>query len=445
VFTASTDRNRVVIAETTTHLFRVRASGGEPEAITSGPDSFDGAVFSPDGKALFTNHTKGGVMYALGRIARISWPNLSKPEILTSSFDRPINGFHPSADSRTIYLIGEEYGRSQIYSMPATGGDPKPFTVGKTGIYTGLDVPSAGATPFVIADWQSMTNPPEVMRIDPKTGERKALTSFTGADIAGLDLPAPRDFWFTASNGKRIHSFVVLPPAFDENKKYPLLVFMHGGPHQAWADQWFLRWNYELLASPGYVVLMTNYTGSPGYGEKFAADINNDVLRTPAKEINEAADEAIRLYKFIDSSRQAAGGASYGGYLANWLEGNTTRYKCLFSHAGLSNNISMWGATDGGYYWEQRYGGPVWESKGQWEDQNPLRYAANFKTPMLITAGALDLRVPMEQSLELFKLLQRKQVPSRFVMFPNQNHWIQSGEDARYFFDEVFAWLKKYL
>jgi dipeptidyl aminopeptidase/acylaminoacyl peptidase len=190
---------------------------------------------------------------------------------------------------------------------------------------------------------------------------------------------------------------------------------------------------------------MTNYTGSPGYGEKFAADINKDVLRGPAGEINEAADEAIRQFPFIDRARQAAGGASYGGYLANWMEGNTTRYKCLFSHAGLSDNMSMWGTTDGGYYWELRYGGPVWESKGQWQDQDPLRYAASFKTPMLVTHGGADLRVPLGQGLEMFKLLQRQRVPSRLIVFPEENHWIQKGENARFFFDELFAWLKKYV
>jgi dipeptidyl aminopeptidase/acylaminoacyl peptidase len=290
-----------------------------------------------------------------------------------------------------------------------------------------------------------MINPPEVVRIDPKSGEHNFITTFTRDDASKIDWQPPREFWLTARNGKRIHSFLVLPPAFDPNKKYPLLVFMHGGPHQSWKDQWFTRWNYHLLASPGYVVLMTNYTGSPGYGEKFAADINKDVLRGPANEINEAADEAIRQFPFIDAARQAAGGASYGGYLANWMEGNTTRYKVLFSHAGLSNNESMWGTTDGGFYWELRYGGPVWEAKGQWQDQNPLRYAKNFRTPMLVTHGMLDLRVPYGQGLEMFKLLQRQKVPSRLIVFPEENHWILNGENAKYFFEEVFGWLHKYL
>lgn len=445
VFVATTDRNQVAFAQTTTHLYRVAATGGEPVAITSGEDSYEAPQFSPDGKTLYTTYQRGGndVLYSHSRIAKTRWPEATKPELLKYDFDYPVNRYRPSPDGKTIFLIGEEHGREKIYSLPVSGGEVKSLSTGKGGVYSGLAV--AEKTPVVIANWQSMVNPPEVVRIDLKTGEHTFLTTFTRADSAAIDWQPPRDFWFDAKNGRKIHSFVVLPPAFDESKKYPLLVFMHGGPHSSWKDQWFTRWNYHLLSSPGYVVLMTNYTGSPGYGEKFAADINKDVLRGPANEINEAADEAIRRFPFIDATRQAAGGASYGGYLANWMAGNTTRYKVLFSHAGLTNNESMWGTTDGGFYWELRYGGPVWESKGQWQDQNPLRYAANFKTPMLVTHGGADLRVPLGQGLEMFKLLQRMKVPSRLVVFPDENHWILKGENAKYFFDEVFGFLKKYL
>jgi len=447
VFVASADRDQVVVGSTTTHLYCINAYGGQPQALTTGEDSYDSPVFSPDGKALYAFHSRGGkdVLYSHSRVAKISWPDLSKPQILGAGFDRPISRVRPSGDGNALYLIAEEAGHDKVYSLPASGGEVRPVSTRADGVYSGLEVSGEGPLPVLVANWQSMINPPEVVRIDPKTGAHTFLTSFTKADTAGVDWQPPREFWFTAKNGKRIHSLLVLPPAFDESRKYPLLVFMHGGPHQAWKDQWFLRWNYHLLASPGYAVLMTNYTGSPGYGEKFAADINQDVLRGPAGEINEAADEAIRLFPFIDGTKQAAGGASYGGYLANWMEGNTTRYKCLFSHAGLTNNASMWGTTDGGYYWELRYGGPVWKAEGQWRDQDPLHYAPNFKTPMLVTHGGLDLRVPLGQGLEMFKLLQRLKVPSRLIVFPDENHWIQKGENARFFFDEVFAWLKKYL
>jgi dipeptidyl aminopeptidase/acylaminoacyl peptidase len=446
VFVATTDRHTVAFAQPSNHLYRIDAGGGEPIPITSGPDSYESPLFSPDGKALFAAYDKGGneVLYSHTRIAKMSWPDVSKPELVKYSFDHPVNGFKLSPDGSTIYLIGEEHGRDKIYSLPASGGEVKPLSTANSGVYGGLEVAGNGS-PVLVANWNSMVSPPEVVRLDLKTGEHTFLTAFTRAGAAKIDAQPPRDLWTTTKTGKKIHSFVVLPPAFDEKKKYPLFVFMHGGPHVATKDQWFVRWNYHLLASPGYVVLMTNYTGSPGYGEAFAADINKDVLRGPANEINDAADDAIRKLPFIDGSRQAAGGASYGGYLANWMEGNTARYKVLISHAGLTNNESMWGTTDGGFYWELRYGGPVWEAKGQWQDQNPLRYARNFKTPMLVTHGAADLRVPLGQGLEMFKLLQRQKVPSRLIIFPEENHWILKGENARYFFTEVFGFLKKYL
>ena len=210
-------------------------------------------------------------------------------------------------------------------------------------------------------------------------------------------------------------------------------------------DTFFIRWNYHLLTSPGYVLLMTNYTGSTGYGEEFAAAIHKDILRGPASEIEQAADEAIRLYPFIDATRQGAAGASYGGYLMNWFEGNSKRFKVLVSHAGLTDNTSFWGATDGSYYWEKRNGGPVWEQKGSWREQSPSTYAGNFSIPMLVTQGEQDFRVPENQGMEMFKLLQRRGVPSRLVLFPEETHWVMKGEDAREHMHEVLDWLAKYL
>jgi len=442
VFTALTERDKLAYYQPQSHLYRIPAAGGEPHAVTSGPDSFSNAQFRPDGKALYALHSRDDNkhLFSHARIARLDWPSTAAPRLLAPAFDQPISSIRLSSDSRTLYLTSERHGIDRIYRMPADGGDPILLTTLEAGVYSGL----AAAGDSIVANWQAMVQPAEVVRIEP-SGSHRVLSHFTRPQIENIDWAPPRQFWFTSKTGARIHSWLVLPPAFDSNKKYPLLVFMHGGPHQAWKDQFFVRWNYHLLASPGYVVLMTNYTGSPGYGEKFAAAINDDVLDGPAKEINEAADEAIRQFPFIDATRQAAGGASYGGYLSNWMQATTTRYRTLFNHAGLTNNESMWGTTDGGFFWELRYGGPVWEAKGQWQKQNPLRYAANFKTPMLVTHGELDYRVPVSQGLEIYKLLQRRRVPSRLVIFPQENHWILNGENARYFFEELFSWLNRYL
>jgi dipeptidyl aminopeptidase/acylaminoacyl peptidase len=206
-----------------------------------------------------------------------------------------------------------------------------------------------------------------------------------------------------------------------------------------------LRWNYHLLAAPGYVLLLTNYTGSTGFGEAFAQGIQGDPLKTPGDELNEAADEAIKRYAFIDNTRQCAGGASYGGHLANWLQASSTRYRCLVSHAGLVNLEAQWGTSDTIYGREVNLGGPPWEQAAVWREQNPIRYAAQFRTPTLVTVGENDFRVPLNNTLEYWSALQRMRVPSKLLVFPDENHWILKGENSKFFYAEVQAWLARWL
>jgi len=447
IFTATINGHVGAYAMGSTHLYQAPAAGGEPRPLTSGDDSYGRPTFRPDGKALYAVHSRRNEakLYSLSRLAMLSWPGAGQPVLLTQKWDRAVDGFAFTPDSRTIYLTAEDRGLDRLFRMPVEGGEVQPALEMKEGGYSGLGIAPRTSTLVFVATWGSMVHPPDVVVIDPAAGKHRLLTDFNAERIARIDWQAPRHFWFTAKNGKRIHSLLVLPAKFDPSQKYPLLLFPHGGPHNMAKDQFFQRWNYHLLTAPGYVLLMTNYTGSTGFGEAFAAAINDDVLRGPAQELFEAADEAIRQFPFIDGARQAAAGASYGGYLMAWLEGNSDRFRCLVNHAGLSDNISMWGATDGAYYWERRNGGPVWELKGQWLDQNPMRYAANYKTPMLITHGERDFRVPISQAFEMYKLLQRRRVPVRLVIFPEENHWVLSGENSRYHMQEVLAWLKKYL
>ena len=447
VFTAIADLNVSITAPTTTELYRVPANGGEPVLITSGPDSYHNPVFRPDGKALYATRQRSGAvaLYSLDRLVKIDWPQAGPPKTLTGEWDRSVDSVAFTPDSRTIYVTAEDQGHDRVFELPADGGEVRPALQVLEGGYSGLRIPAHAPSPILVARWQSMVHPAEVVLMDAKTGEKHFLTEFNKDRIAQIDWQPPREFWFTSKAGRRIQSLLVLPPGFDASKKYPLLVFPHGGPHDMIKDQFFIRWNYHLLTTPGYVLLMTNYTGSTGYGEEFAEAIHKDILRGPGAEIEQAADEAIRMFPFIDSARQAAAGASYGGYLMNWFEGNTKRFKCLVSHAGLADNTSFWGATDDSYYWETRNGGPVWEQKGAWRDQNPETYAANFSTPMLVSQGEQDFRVPVNQGLEMYKLLQRRGVPSRLVIFPDENHWVMKGEDARQHMREVQEWLAKYL
>jgi len=313
------------------------------------------------------------------------------------------------------------------------------------GCDTNLAIPSKAASPILLADWESAVNPGELVRIDPGTAQRHQLTDFSTERAAQIDWLPLRHFWFTSQRGKRIHNMLALPPNFDERKKYPLLVVIHGGAANMWRDQFFVRWNYHLLAAPGYVVLLTDYTGSTGYGEKFAQEIQFDPLKGPGEEINEAADEAIRQFPFLDGARQAAAGASYGGHLVNWLQATTTRYKCLIAHSGEIDLQSQWGTSDGIYHREVNSGGPPWENAKVWQEQSPIRYAKNFRTPILLSVGERDFRVPINQTLENWSVLQRLRIPSKLIVWEEENHWITKGEDSRFFYQEVQAWLAKYL
>jgi dipeptidyl aminopeptidase/acylaminoacyl peptidase len=445
VFTAYINRDETMYAETESHLFVVSAEGGEPRQLTERGQGFGHARFSPKGDALFALHQKnpvpGGRLYSISRLVRFSWPASAKPQFLTPQWDRSVSAFSIAPDGATLFLDAEDDGFDQLFSLPSTGGQPKRLFDVKAGGYTGVKPVEGG----LIARYQTSAQPPEIVRLNPERAMHAYLTMFNNDRLPQIETTEPVHFWFTAKNGRKIHNLLVLPPFFDKNKRYPIVAFPHGGPNGMSKDAFSTRWNSHFLAAPGYVIIETNYTGSTGFGEKFADDIERDVLRGPANEILEAIDEAARRFPYIDKSRQAAIGASYGGYLMNWFNGHTNQFRCMVNHAGAINNESQYGANDGGIGRELRMGGPIWEKAGQWNDQSPIRYSAAFKTPMLVTQGELDYRVPLNESMTTFKLLQRLKVPTRLVTFPDEGHWILKGENNRKHMEEVMGWLRKYL
>jgi dipeptidyl aminopeptidase/acylaminoacyl peptidase len=445
VFVASRNRDAAAYANTNTHLFLLSTATKELRQLTTGTDSASGPSFRPDGKALyFQISAENDNAYNLTRLAMLEWPDRStSARVITSTFDRSVGSVAFSSDSKTLYILAEDSGHEKLYQVSADGGDVKLAIDLSSGVYTNLA--AADKAPMLLANGGSAVSPSDIVRIDLTSKSHEPLTAFNRDRVAAIDWQPLREFWFTSKGGKKIHNLIALPPGFDENKKYPLLVLMHGGPASMWRDEITYRWNYHLLAQPGYVVLLTNYTGSTGFGEKFAQQIKLDPFIGPSAEINQAADEAIRQFKFIDGTRQAAAGASYGGHLANWLEATTTRYKCLISHAGLINLESQWGTSDSIYHRETNSGGPHWEGAATWREQNPIRFAKNFKTPMLLTVGENDFRVPLNQTLENWSVLQRMKVPSKLIVFPDENHWILKAENSRFFYREVHAWLAKYL
>jgi dipeptidyl aminopeptidase/acylaminoacyl peptidase len=443
IFSASTDLNKLAYQYNTTDLYKVAVSGGDATKLTNDKNEYNNPVLSPDGKYLFcyTNPANAYNVYNLNRLCRFDWPSMQNRKVISDKLDRPINMFF--VRGTTVYMSVEDQGRDRIMTLPVNGGTPVAFDKTGFGSYTTMSASEKGPLVYV-ASFESAMAPPEIVRINAN-GTHTPITKFNAEKLAKMDLQPVETIWFKSSAGKNIRSLLVKPAGFDANKKYPLFVVMHGGPAGAWKEAWTYRWNYHLLAKPGYVLLMTDYTGSTGYGEKFAQDIINDPFKGPATEINEAAEDAIKRFSFIDGTKQAAGGGSYGGHLANWMEGTTTHYKCLISHAGAVNSVSQWGTSDGIYHREVMNGGVPWENNKVWKEQNPFNYAANFKTPMLVTVGEMDFRVPYNNSIENWHILQRQQVPGKLIIFPEENHWINKAENSRFFYKEVHAWLEKYL
>lgn len=449
VFSATTRRNQAAFADVTMQLFLVDLNGGEPVALTAGNESYGNMAFTADGKQLLaTMDPSGDQVYYHTRLAAFPWPfDAAKRTVLTKDADLSVGRFVVSTDSATVYFTAEAPGLEKLYSVPVAGGAVKAYSIPETGCLTNLTL--GGTT--LLANYDSAVSPVEVVKIDAEKSTLTTITHFTQTRTAALDLSKPEHFTFTSAKGREIHSLLIRPPGFDAAKKYPLLVLAHGGPHLQWRDQWVLRWNYHLLAAPGYVVLLTNYTGSTGSTEAFAQAIKGDPLRTPGDEINEAADEAIKRYAFVDGSRQLMGGASYGGHLANWFEATTTRYKAIVSHAGLSNLRTQWSTSDSIYNREVMNLGPVWEQGPVWSEQSPVTYAANhfnktgWVTPILLTVGENDFRVPMNNTLETWSYVQRLQIPGKLIVFPEENHHVLRGENSRFWYAEVQAWLAKWV
>jgi dipeptidyl aminopeptidase/acylaminoacyl peptidase len=446
VFVGVMNRHDGAFANVNTQIFSVPAAGGEPQRLTDDTHSYGALQFSPDGKTLLCTYSaeEPGQVYDLTRLASFPWPLQGRAKILTANLDRSVSRFATPEGSDRIYFPYGHAGLEKLHSVSYAGNDVRDEASPAGGTISGLGAGGRALTGL----WEAATNPPEVYSFN---GTPRRLTSISTERAAGIDWQPVEHFWVKSARGRDLHSMIVKPAGFDPAKKYPLFTVIHGGAASMWHDAFVLRWNYHLLARPGYVVLLTDYTGSTGYGEEFSRAIKLDPLNTPGDEINQAVDEAIRRYGFIDGTRLAAGGASYGGHLANWLQATTTRYRAIISHAGEADLIMQWGTSDSVFGREVNAGGPIWGDSPVWREQSPALQAGNhakgtgFKSPILITVGELDYRVPVNNAYMWFTLNQRLQVPSKLLVFPEAGHWIMRGEDSRYFYDEVHAWLGKYL
>ena len=446
VISATENLHQAAHAVVRYHLYRVPVAGGSVTAVTQSDEyNCTGAEFSSDGSELFCSYSPiNEHVYNHSEVARAGWDGrrLAEPlQVLTANFDRSVSSFAVTDDASTVYFNANDRGHGRLFELDTETREVRSLNSESPGVYDGPKI----VGDHLITTWESSAVPIELVRIDPDQGEHQALTAFNTERAEGLDRPAFRSFWFTSSKGRRIHSWLALPPGFDESKQYPLVLFIHGGPFSSSMDSDHVRWSPHLLASPGYVVLLTDYTGSTGYGAQFSRNIEGDPLATPGQELIEAADAAIAEFDFIDPERQAATGASYGGHLVNWLLATTERFDVLVGHAGLVDLEGQYSTSDVIYHRERMNGGPSWGDSEVWTEQSPSSYAGNFKTPTMLTIGEKDFRVPVNQTIAAWSYLQRMQVPSRLLVFHDANHWIMNGKEARFFWDEVHAWLDEYL
>jgi dipeptidyl aminopeptidase/acylaminoacyl peptidase len=281
--------------------------------------------------------------------------------------------------------------------------------------------------------------------------KQKQVTHLNDALLSQLDLSSLESFWFTADDGTKEQGFIVKPPAFDASKKYPVKFLIHGGPEGAWGDSWSYRWNAELFAANGYVVIMINPGGSTGYGQAFVDRVNGDWGGKPFTDLMSGLDYAEQHYPFIDKTRECALGASYGGYMANWVLGHTNRFKCIVSHDGMFNPESAYGTTEELWFNEWEFRGKPWDYYGKPEAANPYRKwapslsAKNFKTPTLVVHGQLDYRLDVSEGYQLFTTLQRLGVPSKMLYFPDEGHWVLKPQNSQLWWKTVNDWVDQWL
>jgi dipeptidyl aminopeptidase/acylaminoacyl peptidase len=441
-YTAVTDK--VEATSTNGDLFLVPVSGGESKRITTQP-GFDGnPVYSPDGRYI-AYHAQLTAGYESDRWRVMLYDRQSgKSENLTeNSFDRSAADLTWSPDSKTIYFLAENETLQPVYAMePHTGATPKKILDGFNAEFAF----SADAKTLVTTR-TSLLMPSEIFVSAGDGSGLKQLTHTNDPILAQVEMNEPETFWFEGADGAKVEAMLVRPPQFSPSQKYPLLVLLHGGPQTMWSNAWGYRWNAQVFSGAGYVTLMINRRGSTGFGQKFTDEITNDWGGKAYVDIMKGVDATLAKYPFLDKSRMAAAGGSYGGYMADWLATHTDRFKAIISHAGVYDKVSMY-ATEELWFEEHDEQGMPWSATENYRKFSPSTYAADlakYKTPTLVIAGERDFRVPYTQSLEFFNTLQRQGVPSELLIFPDEGHWILKPQNAQLWYKTFLNWLTTYV
>jgi dipeptidyl aminopeptidase/acylaminoacyl peptidase len=441
--------DKVEAISTNSDIYLVRVADKTSRNITAANRGYDIAPqFTADGRYLiYRSQATEGFEADRWRLMRYDRRTGETIE-LTRGFDQQVDEFVVSPDSRTIYFAAGLRGRSRIFTVPvepdfrlrsATFVSALDKLKNQSGSLSSLSISASGQTLAFIGN--SMDRPSEVFVLDLRNGSAKNISNIN----ASLRLNRAEDFEWTGALGKKIHGFLLKPVDFDPNRKYPLIVLIHGGPQGAWMDNWGYRWNPQVFANAGYIVFMPNPRGSTTYGQQFVNEISGDWGGKAFIDIKNGVASVLRL-PFIDRSRIGAAGASYGGYMIDWILGHNDdprfRFKALVSHAGVYNLESMAASTEELWFVRWEFKGMPWENRALYERWSPNRFVNRFNTPTLVTAGELDYRVPVDQSIQLFTGLQLKGVDSKLIIFPDEGHWILKPQNSRFWYSNVLEWFR---
>jgi dipeptidyl aminopeptidase/acylaminoacyl peptidase len=478
-YTSNHDKNPA--ASTNNDLWIVPVSGGSAKNITAdNPASDSTPLYSPDGRYIaYRAQQRPG--YESDRFRLMLYDRKTgEKKNLTDDFDAWVGTFTWSPDSNRIYFILENTGyatfvyadiprRPRKFSQnpfPTKGGIPDySVTPTVTPFDDDLMISPDGKTIYFTR--MSIRRPSEIFSellrdISDSGPEDKQLTHFNDALLSQTQMQPLESFAFTGAHGDKVQGFLVKPPNFDASKKYPVKFLIHGGPQGAWGDDWSYRWNAELFAAPtsgssnsasgssnsttssGYVVIMINFHGSTGYGQKFIDAINGDWGGAPYEDLMKGLDYAEKTYPFIDKNRECALGASYGGYMANWILGHTDRFKCIVTHDGMFNAESAWGTTEEIWFNNWEFKGTPYDNRAMYEKWSPHQYAKNFKTPTLVIHGQRDYRLDVSQGFDLFTTLQMEGVPSKMLYFPDEGHWVLKPQNSQLWYKTVNDWVDQW-
>ena len=424
-------------------LYRLDAAGKKaPVNLTVGNPAWDaGPVFSADGKTLFYRAMKRPGFEA-DRFGLMALDLASgKANEIAPQWDRSADGITLSADGQTIYTTAQDMGEHPLFAVNIANGAPTKL-VGE-GSISAFDI-AGDALAFTR---NSLKSGDQVFTSSTAAGApQRAITQSAGEMLDGVDFGDFEQFSFKGWNDETVHGYVVKPHNYQEGKKYPVAFLIHGGPQGSFGNGWSYRWNPQTYAGQGYAVVMIDFHGSTGYGQAFTDAISQHWGDRPLEDLQKGWAAAQQKYGFLNGDKACALGASYGGFMVNWIAGNWNEpWKCLVNHDGVFDQRAMGYATEELWFTEWEQGGTPYDVPQNYEKFNPVNHVANWKKPMLVVQGQLDYRIPVEQGLATFTALQRQGIESKFLYFPDENHWVLKPHNSVQWHDTVNDWLKQHI